>query len=87
MRPTPYPTQNAVVVIVVRRYAGLVVVVGLGLLSSSIVTMMTSGRDSSTCPSQEYSTPAFGYRYSLSSGAIDETTLPNPGKTSGPNDS
>jgi hypothetical protein len=46
--------------IVVRRYAGLAVVVGLGLLSSSIVTMMASGRDSPTRPSQEYSTPAFG---------------------------
>ena len=37
--------QNAVVVIVVRRYAGLPVVADLGLLSSSIVTMMT-GRSS-----------------------------------------
>jgi hypothetical protein len=52
--------QNAVVVIVVRRYAGLVVVAGPGLRPSSIVTMMASGRDSPTCPSQEYSTPAFG---------------------------
>jgi hypothetical protein len=32
--------QNAVVVIVVRRYARLVVIAGLGSLSSSIVTMM-----------------------------------------------
>jgi hypothetical protein len=35
--------QNAVVVIVVRRYAGLAVVAGLGLLSSSIATMMAVG--------------------------------------------
>ncbi len=34
--------QNAVVVIVVRRYARLVGVAGLGLLSSSIVMMMTN---------------------------------------------
>ena len=52
--------QNAVVVIVVRRYAGFVVVAGPGLRPSSIVTMMASGRDSPTCPSQECSTPAFG---------------------------
>jgi hypothetical protein len=32
--------QNAVVMIVVRRYAGFAVVVGLGLLSSPSVTMM-----------------------------------------------
>jgi len=32
--------QNAVVMIVVRRYAGPVVVAGPGLLSSSIATMM-----------------------------------------------
>src|SRR5271154_63872 len=35
--------QNAVVVIVARRYAGLAVVSGLGLLSSSIATMMAVG--------------------------------------------